>query len=368
MIPFCAPGRAFDASADDILAAMERVGRSHSYILGREVEAFEGEFAAFCGIDWAVGVSNGTAAISLALLAVGLGPGARIATVANTCVPTVAAIVSIGARAVFIDVESRTLTMDPRALEEVASQVDAVVPVHLYGQCADMHAICAIAARTGIPVIEDCAQAHGARIDGQHAGSFGALGAFSFYPTKNLGALGDAGTVVTTDKSLAARVRSLRNYGKVARDVYGSTGRNERLDELQAAILRAKLPALAAGNARRKAIASGYRLALSGNHHVPALSIPPGTEHCNHLFIVQVADRSHFMNYMFEHGIETLVHYPQPIHQIAAYAEHIELGTALPVTERAVARVVSVPVFPELTDEEVERVAGALAAYRVGAA
>lgn len=322
--------------AEAVAQATRRVLERGWFVLGPEVEAFEAEFAAYCGVGHCVGVGNGTDALELALRAVGLGPGMRVATVANAGMYSTTAILACGAVPVYVDVDPQTMLIDPSALPPA----DALIVTHLYGRMADMPRLMAAAGR--MPVIEDCAQAHGAMLDGRRAGSWGAAGCFSFYPTKNLGALGDGGAVVTNDAAIDRRVRALRQYGwtsKYTAEIPG--GRNSRLDELQAAILRLKLPLLDGWNARRCAIAAAYGLAPRG-----------GPDDVVHLYVIRCAGRDRLRAALRERGVGAEVHYPLPDYRQPAVA----LEAVLPHTERCCREVLTLPCFPEMTDEEVHRV------------
>jgi dTDP-4-amino-4,6-dideoxygalactose transaminase len=303
-----------------------------------------------------VGVASGTDAITIALEAVGVGEGDEVITVANTCVPTVAGIEATGATAVLVDVDPMTYTLDPTRLDAARTErTRAVVPVHLYGQCADMDPILAFAQQHGLKVIEDAAQAHGAMYAGKRAGTLGDAAAFSFYPTKNLGAFGDAGAVVTSDSALAERARLLRNYGEHERYESVLPGRNSRLDALQAAILSTKLPYVEAWTGRRRAIASHYLESLAES----GLGLPVEAEarlHVYHLFVVTAPNRDLFRQALQEEGVNTLVHYPSAVHQQAAYRHLASSGGDLAESERLAREVVSLPLFPELADSEAEAV------------
>jgi dTDP-4-amino-4,6-dideoxygalactose transaminase len=341
-----------------IEAAIAEVLDAGRFILGDKVAAFEDAFASFCGVAHGIGVASGTDALRLALGACGVESG-EVLTVSNTCVPTVAAIVAARARPVFVDVDPVTYTMDPLRIEAALTpQTRAIVPVHLYGQCADMPAIMQIARRHGLRVVEDCAQAHGARLGGVMAGAFGDAGCYSFYPTKNLGALGDAGMVVTSDGAIADAVRLGRNYGQAARDTHVVHGSNSRLDELQAAVLLAGLPRLDASNERRRAIAAVYAEGLADT----GLVVPreaPGRHHVYHLYVVRARDRDGFRARLAERGVGTLVHYPVAVHQQEAYCELAEQGAVLPVTNRVVDEILSLPLYPELEAGEIDAVIAA---------
>ncbi|MBK9713518.1 MAG: DegT/DnrJ/EryC1/StrS family aminotransferase [Kouleothrix sp.] len=361
-IPFGDLRRQYESIRPELDAAAARVLASGWYILGPEVQAFERAFAAFCGVGHAVGVGNGTEALYLALVALGVGPGDEVITVANAAVYEPLTILQAGARPVFVDVDERSYTMDPALLEgAITPRTKAIMPVHLYGRMADMDAIGAIARRHRLPVIEDSAQSHGAALGGRVAGSIGACGCFSFYPSKNLGALGDGGMVVTDDAELAAKLRRLRVYGW--RERYYTTdagGINSRLDELQAALLHAKLGHLLAWNERRRQIARRYDELLAGS----GLALPELCEdgaHVYHLYVVRAAGRERLQADLRARGVETAVHYPLPAHLQPVYQQ---LGLAapgsLPVTERQAGEVLSLPIYPELTDAEVDAVAAAL--------
>ena len=346
--------RALRAELDGALAEVLDGDR---FIGGARVEAFEREFAGFCGAREAVGVASGTDAIELALRAHGIGAGDEVITVANTCVPTVAGIEAAGATPVLVDVDERTYTLDPHELADATTaRTKAIVPVHLYGQCADVESISAHAREHGLVVIEDAAQAHGAARDGRRAGSLGDAAAFSFYPTKNLGALGDGGAIVTDDPEVAARARELRSFGERGGGEAVRKGTNSRLDPLQAALLSVKLGRLDEWNERRREIAQRYRLALHDSVTVPEES--PGAYHVYHLFVIRFARRDELARGLDERGIGTLVHYPRAVHQHPAYA-HLARPGRLTRSERLAAEVLSLPLYAELSEHEAARVVGA---------
>ncbi|MEO7412044.1 MAG: DegT/DnrJ/EryC1/StrS family aminotransferase [Opitutaceae bacterium] len=354
------PKADFLANADAIRAAIARVLESGHYILGPEGESFEKEFSVYQGGGYTVGVANGTDALELALRAAGVGPGDGVATVANTVTATVCAISEIGARPVFVEIDAATMVMSPEALAGAFSRekIKAVVPVHLYGFPVNMTRMVEIASANGAVVVEDCAQAHGAMIGTQKTGTWGAMAAFSFYPTKNLGALGDGGAVFTRDAAYAEKVRSLRQYGWRTRYVAESPGRNSRLDEIQAAILRVKLPQLDAGNEKRRKLASRY---LERLRSAPLLlpATVPGTTPVFHQFTVRTARRDWLREALLQKGIQCGVLYPVPIHHQPAY-RNAELS--LPVTEQACAEVLCLPCHPALTEKDVDEVSAAIIA------
>ena len=355
-VPFVDLRRAEDHIRDELREAFERVSGATAYILGPDVEEFEREFAAYCGAAHCVGLSDGTEALRLALLALGAGPGREVVAPAMTFIATVEAIAATGARPVLVDVDPVTRCADPAALARaVGPDTAAIVPVHLYGRIADIPDV-------GVPVLEDACQAHGADRDGRRAGTFGAAAAFSFYPSKNLGALGDGGAVVTSDDELAALVRSLRAHGSEPGNANhhlrpGATG---RLDTLQAAFLRAKLPHLDGWNEQRRAAAARYRELLDG---LP-LGLPPedpaGGRQVFHLFVVEVDDRDRVLAGLRAGGIGAAVHYPTACHLQPAW-RHLGYGEdAFPAAEALAARGLSLPIFPGITDAELETVVTAL--------
>ncbi len=361
MIPFFRPpsGAVVDACRE----AVERVINSQWFILGAEVEAFEREFAAYCGVSTCVSVANGTDALELALRACGVGAGDRVALVANAGYYGSIATKLVGAVPLYVDIDEATMTMEAaqlaRALE---SRPKAVIVTHLYGRLANIEELCALAERAGVPLIEDCAQAHGAMRSGRKAGSFGTLGCFSFYPTKNLGALGDGGAVVTNDEVLAARLRQLRQYGwksKYHVDLPG--GRNSRLDEMQAAILRARLVWLDEWNASRREIARRYSAAFSA---LPlAVPAPVDEAYVAHLYVVRSGEREALRAHLAARGVATDIHYPVADHRQTVAMSGVSVGGGLPVTEQACRGVLSLPCFPGLSAAEVDEVIASVASY-----
>jgi dTDP-4-amino-4,6-dideoxygalactose transaminase len=362
----CDLGAGTEAHRAAIDAGIRRVLDSGWYILGKEVDAFEREFAAWLGTRHAVGVANGTDALTLAIRASGVKEGELVATVSHTAVATVAAIEMAGAKPLLVDIEPGTWTMDPvaleRALRQAPGRVAAIIPVHLYGQAADLAHIATLAQRHGARLIEDCAQCHGAMLDGKRTGTIGDVATFSFYPTKNLGALGDGGAVATNDETIAIALRELRQYGWRERYVSHLAGMNSRLDEMQAAILRAKLPALDAENKGRAEIAAAYDRGLAGT----SLRLParrPGGTHVFHQYVVATPERDRLIARLRERGIGTNMHYPVPVHLQPAYRGRVLLGPGgLPATETAAREVLSLPMYPQLTDAQVARTIEAVGA------
>lgn len=345
---YCAnPGAQYRSYRDTIDGAIRRVLESGRYVLGEEVNSFEQEFAAYTGVGHAIGVGSGTEALHIALRALGIGPGDEVVTTAHTAVATATAINLCGAKPVFADIESEYYTLDPEAVASaITPRTKAVIAVHIYGQPCDMDAILAVAGRHGLPVVEDCAQAHGAMYQGHRVGSIGAIGCFSFYPTKNLGAIGDGGAIVTSDNVLAQKIRLLREYGWAERYISSEEGWNSRLDEVQAAILREKLKGLDADNALRRQLAGQYRQMLQS---LP-IDLPQEREQVNHvyhLFVIQTDHRDRLRQYLLDHGVQATIQYPVPIHQ-QGYYRNIVGSVSLPVTERAAGRILSLPMYPEL--------------------
>ena len=357
---YCAyPKAQFEAHREQILGAMQNVLERGRYINGEEVEAFEREFAQYCGVAHAVGCANGTDALHLALRALEIGPGDEVITTPHTAVATVAAIELTGAAAVLVDIEPDTYALDPEKVRAaITKRTKAVIAVHIYGQPADLEALLSITREHNLKLIEDCAQAHGATWNGRRVGSVGDVGCFSFYPTKNLGAVGDGGAVVSTDPQIGERLKLLREYGWRERYVSAIPGMNSRLDELQAAILRVKLRSLDADNARRNVIAKRYNAELAKLPvTIPALR--DGVESVFHLYVIRVPNRDHTLKQLHERGIGALIHYPMPVHLQPAYVGRVG-SLSLPVAEKAATEILSLPMYPELTDEEVGQVIEAL--------
>ena len=352
-VPFNALTPGEDASA--VRAAIDRVIVSGWFVLGPEVEAFEQEFAAASQVPHAVGVGTGTDAITLILRALDIGPGDEVITPPLSAAYSALAVMMAGARPVFADIDPDRLTLDPRGVEAaITSRTKALLPVHLYGQAAEMGPLEAIAAKHNLALVEDAAQAQLATADGRPVGSIGVAAATSFYPTKNLGALGDGGAVLTRDAQLAARVKRLRNGGQTSRYHHEEAGANSRLDEIQAAVLRARLPFLRQWTARRRAIAARYR---QGLEHA-ALHLPREFDrgHVYHLFPVLTESRDAFQRHMRDHGVETLIHYPVPIPRQPALQSASPAMCA--VADRVCAQIVSLPMYPALSDASVSVVIG----------
>lgn len=345
---------------EDVLAAMGDVIDDAQYILGREVDLFEEEFAAYCGAKFCVGVANGTEALHLALRAFDIGPGDEVITAGNSFAATGLAIVYAGATPVFVDVDPVDYTINVELLEEaITGRTKAIIPVHLYGQTARMAAILDIADRYGLKVIEDAAQAHGAEHDGRRAGALGDAGGFSFYPGKNLGAFGDGGAVVTDDPSVREQLKLLRNYGQRVKNVHSRLGFNSRLDTLQAAVLLVKLRHLDEWTRRRRMVAEWYRELLSDID----LILPEersDARHVYHLFVVRHPERDLLIHHLRERGIHSGVHYPHPLHRAAPFLDARTVPRGLPVSCRLAEQILSLPMYPELTRSQVERVAEAI--------
>lgn len=339
--------------------AIGRVLSSGWYILGQEVEAFEREFASWLGVSHCVSVGNGTDAIVVALRALGIRPGDEVITVPNTAVATVAAIELAGAKPILVDVCPETQLMDVSCVEQAISpRTKAIVPVHLFGQAVDLDPLLEITQRHRLVIMEDCAQAHGATYKGKRVGSLGHAASFSFYPTKNLGALGDGGAVTTNDAAVADRARLIRQYGWRERYISDCEGMNTRLDELQAAVLRVKLCHLDAWNAARRERAAWYRDAIRTNNVVLPCERDYG-ESVYHLYVVRTSDRDMLAAYLKARSIGSSVQYPVPIHLQPAYRRLVTPGS-LPVAERLAREILSLPMYPELTEEEVHTVACAV--------
>jgi dTDP-4-amino-4,6-dideoxygalactose transaminase len=362
-IPLVDLQAAHQAVADEIREGWDRVLGRTAFILGDDVAAFEQEFAGFSGVEHCIGVANGTDALELALRALGIGPGDEVLVPANTFIASALAVGRTGASAIFADVDPATQLLD---VEDAAARVTpatrAIMPVHLFGQMAPMDAVMTLAAERDLLVVEDAAQCQGATQGGRGAGSFGSAAGTSFYPGKNLGAYGDAGAVLTTDPAIDTRVRALRNYGSEVKYHHPELGFNSRLDTIQAVVLRAKLQRLADGNARRRAAADRYSALLADVEPVTLPRTLPGNEHVWHLYVVGVPRRDEVLAALHAEGIGAGIHYPVPVHLQGAFADAGHAPGDFPVTERAAGEILSLPLFPEITEEQQERVAAALRA------
>ena len=360
----CNPGAANLARRDEIIAAMTEVVDSGWFILGNKVKKFEAEFADFCEADYALGVASGTDALELALHALNLAPGAKVATVSHTASATGAAIQRAGFEAVFVDIDTDTFTMSPEALKATLNEIsgiEAVIAVHLYGHPANLPEILKITRTRNIPLIEDCAQAHGASIGGKTVGSWGIMGCFSFYPTKNLGAIGDGGAIVTSDAAVYEHLVSLRQYGWKERFISSERGINSRLDELQAAVLSLKLKDLKQSNARRRQIADIY---TAGLKNMPLIlpQTKPGCTHAFHQYVIQSDRRDELKSFLASRSIATAIHYPHALHTQPAFAgcQHLSLKN----TEAQLKTILSLPMYPELSSEMLNEVIMAVREFK----
>ena len=364
MLIYANPAEQFKSYQSEIESAVLSVMRGNSYILGKEVSAFEKEFATYIGTNSAIGVANGTDAIEIALRALDVGKGDEVITVSHTAVATVTAIEAAGASAVLIDVEPDFYTLNPTQLNEViTNKTKAVIVVHLYGQPADMDTIVSFCDKNKLFLIEDASQAHGAKYKGYRLGTLGVIGCFSCYPTKNLGALGDAGVVTTNNQPLSLKISKLREYGW-NNGVSEYPGMNSRLDELQAAVLRIKLKYLDSDNTKRRKLAEFYTQGLS-DLPIQVPIVREGSESVFHLYVVQVENRQGLINHLKENGILAGIHYPTPVHLQPAYKGRIKTATDMSVTEAASKKIVSLPLYPELSRKNAEKIISALRDYLV---
>lgn len=356
-IPLVNLARQHEQLGDQIRCAISGVIERGDFILGREVTAFEGEFAAYCGAKHCIGVGSGLDALTIALKGLGVGPGDEVITQANTFVATALAVLHVGAKPVLVDHELLSFGIDPaKVIDAITPRTKAIIPVHLYGQACEMDALRDIADRHGLRIIEDACQAHGATYKGKRCGSLGDAAAFSFYPGKNLGALGDAGAIVTDNDELASWIRSARNYGSTIKYEHTVRGFNSRLDSVQAAVLRVKLQHLDRWNLVRRRLAGTYRELLQ-NFDVELPVELPDREHVYHLFVIQAANRDRLLTTLRERGIDAGIHYPKPIHRQVAFADaSVDVGS-LPNTESTCGRIFSLPLCPNLTEDEVGTVA-----------
>jgi dTDP-4-amino-4,6-dideoxygalactose transaminase len=360
MIPFLDLKAQYGSIKAELDEAVLKVLASGRYILGDEVAAFEREFASYCGARHAIAVNTGTSALHLSLLAAGVGPGDEVITVPFTFVATVSAICYAGARPVFVDIDPISFNMDPDKLEAaITPGTKAIIPVHLYGQMADMDRIKEIADRYGIPVIEDACQAHGAEYKGRRAGSIGISGCFSFYPGKNLGACGEGGIVVTSDDDHMKAIRMLRDWGQEQRYHHVLKGFNYRMDGIQGAVLRVKLRHLESWTEARRRCARGYSSLLAGSNQVTAPMEAAHRRHVYHIYAVRTPDRANLQRRLQARGIEIGLHYPIPVHLQKAHADLGHRAGDFPQAESAAAEVLSLPIYPEMTDGQVAEVAAA---------
>jgi dTDP-4-amino-4,6-dideoxygalactose transaminase len=359
-ISFLDLSRQLTETADELRDAFQRFLLHGNYILGPEVKSLEAEFASYCGSGEGIGVASGTDALVLAMKALGLQEGDEVVTTAFSAPPTAVGIALAGGHPVFVDIDPATYNLDPALFEKtITPRCRFLLVVHLYGCVADMPAIVEMAERHGLILVEDCAQAHGASLQGRMAGTWGRAGCYSFYPTKNLGAYGDGGMVITSDAELARRLRSLRDYGKVDRNQLGEIGFNSRLDEVQAAFLRIKLRYLDAWNDRRRQLASRY---LEGLEGLP-LQLPSWSgagDHCFHLFVVSCADRDALRLHLEKEGIGSAIHYPIPLPLLNPFRSSQPDAVSCPIAEHAAGSVLSLPLYPQLTDGEQEKVIDAV--------
>ena len=354
MIPFGDLKRNYFENRKEIDAAIKEVFESGWFVLGKQVELFEKEFAEYCNCKFAVGVGSGTEAIHLALLSYGIGIEDEVITVPNTAIPTISAISISNAKPVFVDIDAETYTIDTRKIEKVISKkTKAIIPVHLYGQTADMEPIIEISKKYNIPIIEDACQAHGALYKEGKAGSIGDAGCFSFYPSKNLGAYGDGGIITTNNEEIYEKLILLRNYGQKNRYEHTYKGINSRLDELQAAILRVKLKKLEQWNQRRRYIANLYKNLIKSEKFIHPLE-SEFNYHVYHLYIIRFKNRDSLRKYLDSKGIKTQIHYPIPCHLQESYYELGYVEGDFPVTENISKEILSLPIYPELKDDEVD--------------
>lgn len=366
MIPLADLKAQYQSLRDELSAAALRVLESGYYALGPEVEAFEREFASYCESGGAVAVNSGTSALHLALLAAGVGPGDEVITVPFTFVATAAAIHYTGARTIFVDIEPRTLTMDATAVERaITSRTKAIMPVHLYGQMAEMDSIGEIARARGLTVIEDAAQAHGAEYRGRRAGSMGGFGCFSFYPTKNLGACGEGGIIVSSNPEHIRVLRMLRDWGQERKYRHVLRGFNYRMDNLQAALLRVKLRRLEQWTELRRAHAAAYDRQLAGLDLVRPEALPD-RRHVYHLYAIRLRNRDGLRDFLGKRGVQSEVHYPIPVHRMEAWSGTDYAAGNFPVAEQAATEVLSLPLYAELPAESVDRIAADVREFVLG--
>ncbi len=365
MIPFLDLERIHRTLSEELMESISQVINSNRFILGEEVEKYELEFAAYCNADYCVSVGNGLDALHLILRAYGIGMGDEVIIPSNTFIATALAVSYAGAQPVLVEPCKHTYNIDTKLVEaKISKKTRAIIPVHLYGQPADMDPLLQLASIYNLKVIEDAAQAHGALYKGKKTGSLGDAAAFSFYPGKNLGALGDGGAVVSNDTNLIKKVRLLRNYGSTCKYYHSMKGFNSRMDELQAAILRVKLKYLDGWNQERKKIAQKYKEELSCEEIVTPFT-NKNTEPVWHLFVVRHPKRDHLQKYLRDNGVETLIHYPIPIHKQNAYKELLSLDENYLLTQQLSDSILSLPIYPGLKDEEVEKIINLINSYMI---
>jgi dTDP-4-amino-4,6-dideoxygalactose transaminase len=363
-VPFVDLRAQYAAIHDEVQVAIGKVLDDSWFILGRYVESFEKKFAEYCGGGEAIGVGSGTEALHLALRACGVGPGDEVITVANTFIATALAIDYVGAKPVFVDIDPITYTIDVKQVEaHITPRTKAILPVHLFGQSADLDAILSLAEALSLYVIEDACQAHGAEYQGKRVGAIGDMGCFSFYPSKNLGAYGDGGLILTRNSVLAERVRLLRNYGQVRKYFHRVRGYNSRLDELQAAVLETKLPYLDGWNDARRRIAARYNAGIRASH-VVLPGVRESVRHVYHLYVIRTPYRDVLREWLSARGVSTQIHYPVPIHQQEVYQDMRLPAGKLPVTEQFSGQILSLPIYPELTDEQIAWVIEAINSFQ----
>jgi dTDP-4-amino-4,6-dideoxygalactose transaminase len=364
-VPFVDLHTQHEPCAQEIRQAIDRVISAGDFILGKDVREFEQEFAAYCGAKFAVGVDSGVSSLELALRALDIGPGDEVITVSHTFIATVSSITAAGATPVLVDIDPVTYNIDPNKIDPaVAGRAKAILPVHLYGQPADMDAILKIAAAYDLPVIEDACQSHGAMFGGKRAGALGAAGCFSFYPAKNLGAFGDGGILVTDDSDLADKVRMLRNYGQREKYHHVFPAFNRRLDTLQAAILRVKLKHLDAWNDSRRAAARLYDSLLKDIPEVVIPAVAPNRQHVYHLYVIQHPRRDALAAHLNKNGVATGLHYPIPVHLQECYRAEPWAKGLLPVTEIVASRILSLPMYPGISETQIRQVCSLIAQFR----
>jgi dTDP-4-amino-4,6-dideoxygalactose transaminase len=355
-VPLIDLKKQYQGIKEEIMAEIGQALEGMQLFLGKNVQAFESEFASYCGTEFGIGVGSGTEALHLALRSCGIGPGDEVITVANTFFATVEAILMVGGRPIFIDIDPKTYNMDTSQIEKrITPNTRAILPVHLFGHPADMTPILGLAQAYKLKVIEDACQAHGAEYNGKRAGSFGDAGCFSFYFTKNLGAYGESGMVVTSDPDIARRCRMLRDHGQDVKYHHSLVGTNGRLDEIQAATLRIKLPHLDEWNEKRRGLAQAYEAALPTSVMTPPIEMP-WAKHVYYVYVIRTASRDQLRDWLQSKEVGTGIHYPIPIHQLEAWQSYGDNDTHLPVTDRAAREILSLPMHPELSRGELRYV------------